>query len=59
MNYAVRTNDVFETRKPLKTRRDVTPDQKRTRRFAETHTIAVDIDQHSGEPVIHVGQRNS
>ena len=33
MYYAVRTNDVFETRKPLKTRRDATPDQKRTRLF--------------------------
>jgi hypothetical protein len=59
MNYAVRTNDVFETRKPLKTRRDATPDQKRTRRFAETHTISVDIDRLSGEPVIHVGKRDS
>lgn len=51
---AIPTNILFVTTKSLKRKKKISPYVKGLREFCSTHTISVDIDSITKEPIVYI-----
>lgn len=56
---AIPTNISFVTTKPIKKKRKISPYVKELREFCSTHTISVDIDSITKEPIVYIENKQN